>query len=72
MLTWAILLSVLALGLVLLAMTQVWVGLVETLKRAIGSFSSLLLGWYFFSEEIGAAKLTAVVLMALGVALILL
>ena len=64
--------SVLALGLQLVAITRVWVGLVETLKRAVGSLLALLSGWLFFSEEIDVQQVLAVLLMGSGVALVLL
>ena len=39
-----------ALGLQLLALPQVFVGTMETLKRGIGNFMALLSGWVFFRE----------------------
>lgn len=67
----AVLISIAALGLQLLAMLQVWVGLVETLKRGIGNLSALILGRALFGEAIAPRKLLAVGLMIAGVALIL-
>ena len=64
--------SVLALGLQLVAITRVWVGLVETLKRAIGSLLALLSGWLFFGEQIDVQQVLAVLLMGVGVGLVLL
>lgn len=63
--------SVVALGLQLLAFQQVWVGLVESLKRGIGNAMALILGYFVFRESITARKLATVGLMAFGVALIL-
>lgn len=63
--------SVVALGLQLLAFQQVWVGLVESLKRGIGNAMALILGYFVFRESITARKLAAVGLMAFGVGLIL-
>lgn len=67
----AVLVSIAALGLQLLAMQKVWVGLVETLKRGIGNVSALVLGRALFGEGITPRKLLAIGLMAVGVALIL-
>jgi drug/metabolite transporter (DMT)-like permease len=67
----AVLISIAALGLQLLAMQKVWVGLVETLKRGIGNLSALILGRLLFREAIAPRKLLAVGLMIAGVALIL-
>jgi len=64
--------SVLALGLQLVAITRVWVGLVETLKRAVGSLLALVSGWLFFGEKIDAQQVLAVLLMGAGVGLVLL
>jgi len=64
--------SVLALGLQLVAITRVWVGLVETLKRAVGSLLALVSGWLFFGEQIDLQQVLAVLLMGAGVGLVLL
>ena len=64
--------SVLALGLQLVAITRVWVGLVETLKRAVGSVLALVSGWLFFGEQIDPQQVLAVLLMGAGVGLVLL
>ncbi|HSG39877.1 MAG TPA: hypothetical protein VLE27_09595 [Thermoanaerobaculia bacterium] len=48
-----------------------YVGTVETLKRGIGNFMALVSGWLFFREPVTAARIFAVALMAVGVALIL-
>ncbi|HEX3130838.1 MAG TPA: DMT family transporter [Thermoanaerobaculia bacterium] len=67
----AVVISIAALGLQLLAMLKVWVGFVETLKRGIGNLSALILGRALFGEAITPRKLLAVGLMIAGVALIL-
>ena len=64
--------SVLALGLQLLAITRVWVGFVETMKRAVGSLLALLSGWWVFGEQVDVQQVLAVLLMGAGVALVLL
>jgi len=63
--------SIVALGLQFLAVQQVWVGLLETLKRSIGNLSAVVFGRAFFGEALTLRKLLAVSLMAAGVALIL-
>lgn len=67
----ALLLSVLALGLQLLALQLIWVGFVETLKRGIGNVMALILGRFLFAEVITRGKIAAILLMGVGVALIL-
>jgi drug/metabolite transporter (DMT)-like permease len=67
----ALVVSSLALALQLLALPQVFVGTVETLKRGIGNVAALVSGRIFFHEPVTLRKLWAVVLMAVGVALIL-
>lgn len=67
----AVIVSVVALALQLLALPMVFVGTVETLKRGIGNFMALLSGWAFFREPVTPARIFAVALMALGVGLIL-
>ncbi len=64
--------SVVALALQLVAITQVWVGLVETLKRAVGSILALVSGWLFFGERVDVQQVLAVLLMGVGVAVVLL
>jgi drug/metabolite transporter (DMT)-like permease len=66
-----IVISIAALGLQFLAIQQVWVGLMEALKRSIGNLSAVVLGRVFFGEALTLRKLLAVGLMAAGVALIL-
>jgi drug/metabolite transporter (DMT)-like permease len=67
----ALVISTLALALQLLALPQVYVGTVETLKRGIGNFMALLSGWFFFHEPVTARKVVAVGVMAAGVGLLL-
>jgi drug/metabolite transporter (DMT)-like permease len=62
--------SVLAFGLQLLALNRVWVGWVETLKRGIGNLAAVVMGRIAFGEAITPRKVLAVLLMAVGVALL--
>lgn len=64
--------SAVALGAQLAALQTVWVSVVETVKRTIGNLSAVVVGRVAFGEAIGPRKLAAVVMMAGGVALILL
>lgn len=64
--------SVVALGAQFAAFQTVWVSIVETLKRTIGNLSAVVVGRLAFGEAVTPRKLAAVVLMAGGVALILL
>ena len=68
----AVLVSVAALALQLLAIKLVWVGFVETMKRGVGSFLALLWGRLIFDEAFEPQRFVAVGLMGAGVALILL
>ncbi len=68
----ALVVSALALGAQLAALQAVSVRVVETLKRAIGNLFALLIGRLAFCEAVTRRKLVAVMLMAAGVALILL
>jgi drug/metabolite transporter (DMT)-like permease len=68
----ALVVGAVGLGLQLLAIQLVWVGLVETLKRGIGNLMAVVFGRIVFGEPITGRKLAAVVLMAAGVALVLL
>lgn len=67
----AVVVSTLALGLQLLAMIEVYVSLVETLKRGIGNLMALVWGRFLLREQVTVGSVWAVVVMALGVALIL-
>lgn len=62
--------GVLALGVQLLAYQLALVGLVEAVKRAVGMLTSLALGRVVFGERIGLTQVAAVLVMAVGVALI--
>ncbi len=68
----ALLASTLALGFQLVALKLVLVSLIETLKRGIGNLLAVVLGRAAFGEAVTPAKLAAALLMAAGVALILL
>lgn len=67
----AVLTSAAALGLQLLAFRVVLVGVVETIKRGIGCLLAVVLGRLVLREAITGHKVAAIVLMAAGVALIL-
>lgn len=60
-----------AIALQLLAIQGVAVGVLETVKRAVGSTLALSFGWRLFGERVGWRRLAAVALMTLGVALVL-
>ncbi|HYU34608.1 MAG TPA: DMT family transporter [Thermoanaerobaculia bacterium] len=64
--------STLALGFQLVALKYVLVSLIETLKRGIGNLLAVILGRAVFGETVTPGKLAAALLMAAGVALILL
>lgn len=64
--------SIAAIAFQLIAIALVWVGLVETLKRGIGSLLSQLWGRLIFDEPLESQRLAAVLVMGAGVALILL
>jgi drug/metabolite transporter (DMT)-like permease len=68
----ALLTSTLTLGFQLLALRVVLVGVMETLKRGIGNLSAIALGRLVFGERIGGRQVAAALLMAGGVALIVL
>lgn len=61
-----------ALGAQLLALPLAWVSLVETIKRTIGNTLALAFGHWLLGEPLSVAKVSAVLAMALGVALVLL
>ncbi len=61
----------LALFFQLLAIQMIWVGLVETFKRGVGAVMALVLGRLVFAEELSGRRLTAVLMMVAGVALVL-
>ncbi|HJX26395.1 MAG TPA: DMT family transporter [Thermoanaerobaculia bacterium] len=64
--------STLALGFQLVALKFVFVSLIETLKRGIGNLLAVILGRAVFHEPLTPGKVGAALLMAVGVALILL
>jgi drug/metabolite transporter (DMT)-like permease len=64
--------STLALGFQLVALKFVFVSLIETLKRGIGNLLAVILGRAVFHEPLTPSKVGAALLMAAGVALILL
>lgn len=66
----AVLFLCLATGAQLMAVQAVLVSLVEAIKRAIGLAMAVLNGRLFFNEPITAAKLGAIVLLTIGVALL--
>lgn len=67
----AMIFAIAALGIQLVAYREGFVGLAETIKRVIGMLSSLVLGYFLFSEKIVPAQIGGVILMSIGVALIL-
>jgi drug/metabolite transporter (DMT)-like permease len=60
----------LALVLLLKAYAMIWVGFVETIRRAVNSALALVYGRWLFKEEVRPAQVVAVVLMSVGVALV--
>jgi multidrug transporter EmrE-like cation transporter len=68
----AVLVFVAALGLQWLAFADVWVGVVEALKRAIGATGALVVGRIVFDEQFHAPRVVAAVGMAVGAAMVVL
>jgi drug/metabolite transporter (DMT)-like permease len=68
----AIVVAIVALILQLLAIQEVYVGIVESVKRVTGNVGALLAGAAVFAEPIGWRKTAALLAMAGGVLLILL
>ena len=68
----SVLASAVAIALFLVAIANLWIGMVESMKRAIGSALALALGAAFFSERVGSTQIAAVGAMSVGVALVLL
>jgi O-acetylserine/cysteine efflux transporter len=66
------LLSFVALGLQLGALTAAWVTVVEATKRVLGVFGALVLGRLLFDERAGLKRLSAALAMAGGGALVVL
>jgi drug/metabolite transporter (DMT)-like permease len=62
----------LALGLQLVAVQILLVSVLETIKRALGMISALVLGQLIFGEALTAAKLISVAVMIVGVVLVML
>ncbi len=62
-----VLVSTLALGLQLEAISLIPVGIMESLKRATGMVAALLVGRLVFNEALGALKWSAVSAMSVGV-----
>ena len=60
-----------ALAFQLLALERIFAGLVETLKRGVGSVGALVVGAVVLGESWSILKLLAVAIMAVGVALVL-
>ena len=58
--------AVAALALQMIALQWLWVAVIETLKRAIGVFGSVVFGRLFFGEPITSRKVAAVLLMIAG------
>jgi multidrug transporter EmrE-like cation transporter len=68
----ALVVGSLALGLQFVALKGVLVGVLETVKRGIGNAAAVVLGRAVFGEEVTAGKVAGVLLMAVGVALVML
>lgn len=62
--------AIAALALQMVALTWLWVAVVETLKRGVGVVGSIAFGRLFFGEPITQRKLAAGGLIALGTALL--
>jgi drug/metabolite transporter (DMT)-like permease len=67
----SIVLTAVGLILNLFALQIVWVGFIETLKRALGATLALVWGRFLFNESITSNKVVAVALMGAGVGLLL-
>jgi len=67
----ALFISSAALALQFLAYGLTLVAFVETIKRGVGNVMALIYGRHVFAEPVGLMQVAAVVLMAMGVALIL-
>ena len=70
LLTLLVVVGAVALVLILLAITETWIGFIETMKRGLGSFLAVVWGRAFFAEPVTGHKLVAVAVIAAGVALI--
>lgn len=65
-----VLFALFALGLQMFAYQMTQVALVETIKRSIGMISGVVLGRLIFHEKVDRFKISAVVLMSVGTALL--
>lgn len=61
-----------AMGLQMVALTMVYVGVVEVVKRVMGQLSSVVLGRLYFGESVTLTKIMGLILMGAGVYLIVL
>ncbi len=61
-----------ALALQIAALSVLWVSVIETVKRGVGNLLAVVFGRLAFGEPVTASKLVAALLMAVGVALVLL
>lgn len=68
----SVVLFTLAVALQLEAVQWLSVSLLEAGKRCIGLFSSIFLGYYFFSEPVARKKIASAVLLAIGICIVLL
>jgi multidrug transporter EmrE-like cation transporter len=68
----AVLVSAGSLAMQLVALGSIPLGVLETVKRGLGGVLAVVWGRAFFDEEVTPAKLGAVALLALGVALLVL
>jgi len=69
---WAVGFGAAALAFQFMAIERIWVSLMETIKRATGAVSSLVVGRIWFDETIDRGKVAAVLLIVAGTALSLL
>ena len=69
---WAVIISCLATGTQLVAITTIQVGVVEAIKRSLGLALSVLSGWIFFKEPPTLMKQASVVWMGVGVLIVVL
>lgn len=67
----AVILGSLGLGLQLLAIGALYVGAVETIKRAVGLILAVVFGRLFFQEPVTKAKVASIVAMAAGTGLVI-
>ncbi len=72
LLTLAIAVGALALVVQLLALREMPVGVIETVKRGVGGLSAVAFGRWLYGEPVTLRKIGAILLMTAGVALLLL